>query len=457
MTGRALFLLPRSPDGRRIGRDLMGGYGMEVSERLVYPPTSSIWLATLLRERGYDVRVHEEDHEGPASPADAQGPFDLVFVHVAQPCWSSDLATATRFTKARVVFHGSLVRERPELALTRHPRSWVVASEEEGVIAAFPHAEQLAATDAPPAGCAAMVDGKVERGPVVEALPLTSLPLPDRTLVCAERYRLPHLEGPLATTFHSRGCPFDCSFCGYVRTQGTAMRYRKPEDVAAEFEALREQGYARVVFRDAIFSVHRTRTLALLDALRPLGTALPWQCETAPRCLDLELLEAMARAGCEHVSLGIESPDAHVQSEHCGEKLPERSHIVCLLRTARRLGIATRGFFMLGFPGETRAMMRDTGRYARGLAFDSVQFCAVTQHPGTRLSSDRAGDEVLQADARRYACEGNGVLAAAEIDAEIRRAYRLYYLHPRRWWPLITRPGLVLQRWARYRSIARRS
>ena len=51
-------------------------------------------------------------------------------------------------------------------------------------------------------------------------------------------------------------------------------------------------------------------------------------------------------------------------------------------------GIETKGFFMLGYPGETKLEMEETVQFAIKLELDSAFFYVVRAFPGTALYSD---------------------------------------------------------------------
>ena len=152
-------------------------------------------------------------------------------------------------------------------------------------------------------------------------------------------YRFPGIDGPVTTVKSSRGCPLDCSFCGYTLAQGLRFRFRSPEHVArrADRPALRNHGLRHVVFRDPIFTTRKDRVHAICDGILEHGlTDLEWQCETAVKTLDRPLLEKMAAAGCKHISLGVESGNAEIQKKHCGNKLNDLDGPRGLPRLPRR-------------------------------------------------------------------------------------------------------------------------
>ena len=194
-------------------------------------------------------------------------------------------------------------------------------------------------------------------------------------------------------------------------------------------------GIRHVVFRDPIFTTRKDRVADICDGIVAAGmTELEWQCETAVKTLDRELLEKMARAGCKHISLGVESGNDEIQKKHCGNKLSDLDKAHEVFRACRDVGIETRAFCMIGFPEETPAMADETLALVDSLDPDQVQFCAVTAYPGTPLHEMLRGTREFDYASMTgfQALEGNEHMSAAAIEAKIREGYRRFYRRPKR-------------------------
>jgi radical SAM superfamily enzyme YgiQ (UPF0313 family) len=288
---------------------------------------------------------------------------------------------------------------------------------------------------------------------------LDDLPIPARHLLDNDAYSFPGIDGPVTTVKSSRGCPLDCSFCGYTLAQGLRFRFRSPEHVLAELADLRHNhGVRQVVFRDPIFTTRKDRVHAICDGMLELGLDLEWQCETALKTLDRPLLEKMGQAGCRHISLGVESGNAEIQKAHCGNKLTDLDRAEDVFRACREYGIETRAFCMIGFPEETPEMVEETYRLVERFDPDQVQFCAVTAYPGTPLYKLLRGDREFDYASMTgfHALEGNEHMSAAQIEARIREGYRRFYLRPRRLVRELKSPVRLAGKVARYFTLFRR-
>jgi len=441
---KIVLVNPPSPPEFRVSRGLMGGFGMAVNPELLYPPIELAHVASVLEEDGFEVAIHDSDAagvdaDGALAAVVAEDPA-LVCLDSSSTSLDQDLALAGRIRAALgvpVAMLGSQVTYTPQEIFEGDSVDVVVRGEPEHTVRDVARAVRDGASLQGLAGTSWRgPDGRAAHGPEREKIAdLDALPLPARHLLDNQRYRFPGLDEPVTTVKSSRGCPLNCSFCGYTLAQGLRFRFRSPEHVVRELVDLhRNHGLRQVVFRDPIFTTRKDRVRDICDGILREELDLEWQCETAIKTLDRPTLEKMAAAGCRHISLGVESGNAEIQKKHCGNKLNDHDQAQEVFDACRELGIETRAFCMIGFPEETPAMVEETLSLVERLDPDQVQFCAVTAYPGTPLHEILYGDQRLDYAAMTgfQALEGNEHMSAAEIEGKIREAYRRFYLRPRR-------------------------
>ena len=120
---------------------------------------------------------------------------------------------------------------------------------------------------------------------------------------------------PVAPILTSRGCPYSCGFCSVPQVVSQRIRYRSKELVASELRVLRDRfGVREFQIVDDNFTIDRHRARAICEHIVRQGLAMPWTCPNGVRvdALDDDLLDAMKRAGCYSISLGIESGSEQV-------------------------------------------------------------------------------------------------------------------------------------------------
>jgi radical SAM superfamily enzyme YgiQ (UPF0313 family) len=466
---KVVLVNPPSPPEFRVSRGLMGGFGMAVNPGLLYPPIELAHVASVLEAAGHEVAIHDSDALGLGVEAardaiTAEKP-DLVCVDSSSTSLDQDLRLCRelrRSTGAPVAILGSQVTYTPgeifqhdnvDIVVRGEPEYTVreiaarVAEKRglEGVegttwkrkrVGISSNGPTNRATNDPTQESIVEESGEIVHEPEREKIAkLDELPIPARHLLDNKAYRFPGLDGPVTTVKSSRGCPLDCSFCGYTLAQGLRFRFRSPESVIAELVDLhRNHGLRHVVFRDPIFTTRKDRIHAICEGILKEKLDLEWQCETAVKTLDRPLVEMMARAGCTHISLGVESGNAEIQKKHCGNKLSDFEKGTEVFRACRDNGIETRAFCMIGFPEETPAMVEETFELVERFDPDQVQFCAVTAYPGTPLFKMLHGSREFDYATMTgfQALEGNEHMTAAEIEAKIREGYRRFYRRPKR-------------------------
>jgi len=440
----------------------MGGFGMAVNPGLLYPPIELAHVASLLRDAGHDVVIHDSDALGlfveDACEAICKEEPGLVCMDSSSTSLDQDLSLARLIrsrAKCGVAILGSQVTFTPGEIFEKESVDVVVRGEPEHTVLEL--ADRIAAGESLE-GVAGTTwkraDGEIVHEVDREKIrDLDSLPIPARELLDNQAYCFPGVEGAITTVKSSRGCPLNCSFCGYTLAQGLRFRFRSPEHVLKELvDLVRNHGVHHVVFRDPIFTARRDRVIDICKGILAEDLQIEWQCETAIKVLDREQLEIMAKAGCTHISVGVESGNAEIQRKHCGAKLLDHDQALEVFDACREFGIETRAFCMIGFPEETPAMVEETLRLVERLDPDQVQFCAVTAYPGTplyeMLSGERDFDYAMMTGFK--ALEGNEFMTAAEIEAKIREAYRRFYLRPKRLLREVKHPLQLAKRVARY-------
>jgi radical SAM superfamily enzyme YgiQ (UPF0313 family) len=107
--------------------------------------------------------------------------------------------------------------------------------------------------------------------------------------------------------FASRGCPYDCFFCGSHNVWTRKVRRRSFSSIVCEINALRSWGVREIHFADDTFGVSKERIVALSEALAKHCPGLRWSCELHVNLISPATVAAMKNAGCHLIQVGIES------------------------------------------------------------------------------------------------------------------------------------------------------
>jgi radical SAM superfamily enzyme YgiQ (UPF0313 family) len=196
-------------------------------------------------------------------------------------------------------------------------------------------------------------------------------------------------------------------------------------------------GVREFLIEDDTFVTVRARVRAFCEKLLASGLRVSWSCLGRADRVDLELLKLMRRAGCWHVSFGIESGDpAILEAMH---KHLDLEQIRQALAWCRQAGLRSKGFFIVGFPNETRQSLDRTRRFARSLPLDDISVMQMTPFPGSELYAVAGQYGAFEPDWQRMSSletvfVPNG-FTREDMDSARAQMIRAFYL----------RPGVVLR------------
>ena len=417
-----------------------------IAQTTVGPPMGIAYLAAALEAADEPVALLDANAEGlgPAPAAArilAEHPSFVGFT-ASTPTLGRCAAIARELRRCGytgpLVVGGPHPSAMPEQTLRDVPVFDVaVAGEAEGRIAPLVQALRRGAepTDLP--GLAFFRGEEVVfTGPAPPPPDVDALPHPARHLLPMERYRSPD-SLRAQTVVATRGCPAPCSYCAVPGMFGARVRRRAPESVADEVLRLAADGADWINFVDDTFTWDARWVTALCDAFvaRGLPDRVGWQCLTRVDRVNEALLQALRRAGCRRVELGIEC--GTTQGLRTLNKRVTRQQIVAAFDAAHAAGLETMALAMVNAPGEGRAGVRATWRLIRRLDPDQLQVSVCTPYPGTGLYEDAVADGALRTrDWARYsflrsAVFDNGALSEREAMEAQRLLQWRFWARPR--------------------------
>ena len=231
---------------------------------------------------------------------------------------------------------------------------------------------------------------------------LDELPPPARELVPLARYLAFDSHASVVT---SRGCPYECVFCSAPAWTGRQVRYRTPSLCVDEMEELAALGFTEITIEDDLFTLYRKHFLAVCGELERRGTGIRWNAFSRVDTISPEIVQTMARAGCQAICFGVESGSQELLD--VAKKRSDLAKVRDAMRMAQDVGICALASFIIGLPGETEATLRQTVAFAESLRdeFGALYgFHILAPFPGTEVR-ERAADyglEILTSDWTHY-------------------------------------------------------
>jgi radical SAM superfamily enzyme YgiQ (UPF0313 family) len=173
-----------------------------------------------------------------------------------------------------------------------------------------------------------------------------------------------HLTGELhgasrASLELGRGCPFACTFCSTNDFFRRKFRLRSPQRVLQDMRAIEaEYGIRDFNLVHDMFTVDAKRVKEFCNALLDSGEGYTWACSARTDCVDEELIELMAAAGCKSVFFGVEAGSERIQRIINKHLDTQRAHNT--IDIAQRVGMRSTISLITGFPQENRDDLRAT-------------------------------------------------------------------------------------------------
>ena len=220
---------------------------------------------------------------------------------------------------------------------------------------------------------------------------LDSIPFPDYQLLDVSHYwgyrqqmNIVLAEKKYIPIMSSRACPYKCIYCHNMF--GKQVRKRSPGNFLAEIQMLyHDYGIREFHIIDDVFNIDRKRMHEILHDIIDSGMKIKM---AFPNGLRGDILEEadillLKKAGAYSITLAIETASDRVQK--IIKKNLNIQKTVHNIAYANKIGLITRGFFMLGFPGETIDEMQQTVNLALKSKLDFASFSAVVPFKGTAL------------------------------------------------------------------------
>ena len=347
---------------------------LHIYSRVCIPRLGSVLLATIMRAKGYDVRVYIEDIQ--AIDMNEVLSADLVAVSAITSTapQSYELADKARAAGAIVVMGGTHTSFMPDEGMQH--ADFVVRGEGEFAFQelvdaiqrgeGFPEIQNLTYRS---------VDGCLVSNPERPKIPnLDVNPIPDYHLI--EGWK----PGGVISVATSRGCPFSCTFCSVPGMYGHAFRTHSIDRVLQELEL--HKGNMYTFFADDIFTANKKRVKELLRQMIARGLTPQWGAQVRTETVDdPELLQMMRDSNCFNVYVGFES--INPRTLKLFQKKQDLAKIERSIERFHEHGIRIHGMFVVGSDEDDVETIDATAEFALEHDIDSIQFMILTPIPGS--------------------------------------------------------------------------
>lgn len=267
---------------------------------------------------------------------------------------------------------------------------------------------------------------------------IEDLPFPAREYMNNRLYVRPDTGEAMATIQISRGCPFSCIYCLSPIISGRKIRQRSAKNVMQEIEDCYKKHDIKIFFFKADnFTMNEkwVEELCNLILSSPLKGKIQFTANSRVAPLTLRTLQLMKSAGCFAIAFGFESG-----SEHTLKKIKKGTTVSQNIRAARwakKTGLFVYGFFMIGFPWETKKHLEATKRHIFAVKPDFLEIFIAQPQYGTDLycqcirkkTLPYQGD-VLGSDFYNACITGTQFLSLEYLMSFQNKTIRKYYFRP---------------------------
>jgi anaerobic magnesium-protoporphyrin IX monomethyl ester cyclase len=214
-----------------------------------------------------------------------------------------------------------------------------------------------------------------------------------------------HFKGAKAIgTFESsRGCPYFCTYCSndYTRSlykgKGKWHREKSIKRLISEIKQFRnDYSLNGIYWIDEVLLTNIER-LKEFKELYGSKIGVPFIFMERPENITNKKASLIREAGAEIVSIGIESGDDNIR-RNILRRYHSQETIVSAFQTAKKCGLTTHAFTIVGLPGEEKQSMEETYKVLRKSQPDSVQTTIFCPLKGTMLFNQVISEGLFDQD-----------------------------------------------------------
>lgn len=190
---------------------------------------------------------------------------------------------------------------------------------------------------------------------------IDTLPFPNRSGIDIRKYQEAwknHHNLDAISVSTMRGCPYTCRWCSRA-VYGLTYRRRSPEKVVEELQKIRvEYNPDTIWFVDDVFTISHKWLSGFNEELKRNNLKIKYECITRADRMNEDVIKTMKETGCFRVWIGAESGSQRIIDAM--DRRVKVEQVREMIQLAKKHGIETGTFIMLGYPGETENDIEET-------------------------------------------------------------------------------------------------
>jgi len=388
------------------------------------PPLGLAYLAAAMEQAGHDVRVVDAIGEGLDQVFEIEGralrgltfeqivdgiddQADIIGMGIMFSCSWPALRMLVhkirdRFPNTPIVLGGEHATAMTQDILDQSPVDYIVRGEGENTFVELCGRIAHGAAVSDVAGLAWRQDGGIvvneKRSRIQD---IDQIPWPAWHHFNVDEYiayAQPHgsAEGRSIPMLATRGCPFQCTFCGSPGMWGTTWRARDIKNVVDEIETyINRYGANDFQFEDLTAVIRKDWVLSFANEIMSRHLKITWQLPSGTRseAIDDEAATAMFASGCTQFTYALESGSTEMLQRI--KKHIKLDKAFASAKSSMNAGIRVQAGFIYGYPDETLGQMFQTYKTILRCAvagFHEVSVSTLQPLPNTEMF------EIINAD-----------------------------------------------------------
>ena len=228
---------------------------------------------------------------------------------------------------------------------------------------------------------------------------IDELPIPNRSAIELSSYQnawKKHHGLDAASLSTMRGCPYTCKWCSRA-VYGLSYRRRSPHKVVEELKHLQEiYSPDTIWFVDDVFTISHKWLAEFNSELKIRNVKLKYECITRADRMNEDVIKTMKESGCFRVWIGAESGSQRIIDAM--DRRVKVTQVREMIHLAKKYGIETGTFIMLGYPGETEKDIEETINHLK--SSDPDHFTITVAYPikGTEFFEEIEANQINSFD-----------------------------------------------------------